>query len=81
MRSPGKSASNRLMEKTGSSTYGFFLNVHFQLLEYAFPAQCHMSQKIRITSPLTVLLKHGQLDFSIASNSISHYLISILKLF
>ena len=36
MRSPGKSASNRLMEKTGSSTYGLFVNVHFQLLEMAF---------------------------------------------
>ena len=30
--------------------------------------------KIRITSPLTVFLKHGQLDFFKASDSISEYL-------
>ena len=33
--------------------------------------------KIRITSPLTVFLKHGQLDVSKASDSISDSLTSI----
>ena len=32
---------------------------------------------IRVTSFLTVFLKHGQMDFSKASNSISHHLTSI----
>ena len=36
-----------------------------------------LSQKIRITSVLAVFLKLGQMDFSKASNSISHHLTSI----
>ena len=38
---------------------------------------CPLSQKIRITSLLTVFLKHGQMDLSKASNSIFHHLTSI----
>ena len=38
---------------------------------------CPLSQKIRITSPVAVFLKHGQMDLSKASNSISHHLTSI----
>ena len=46
------------------------------LLECPIPALSSVlvSQKIRITSPLPVFLKHGQMDFSKASNSISHQL-------
>ena len=36
-----------------------------------------VSQKIWFTSLLAVFLKHGQMDFSKASNSISHHLSSI----
>ena len=47
-----------------------------KLLECPIPALSSVlvSQKIRITSPLPVFLKHGQMDFSKASNSISHQL-------
>ena len=38
---------------------------------------CPLSQKIWITSPVAVFLKHGQMDFSKSSNSISHHLTSI----
>ena len=42
------------------------------------PVLC-LSQKIRITSVLAVFLKHGQTDFSRASNSISHHLTELQK--
>ena len=54
-----------------------------KLLECPIPAPssvlllCPLSQKIRITSVLAVFLKLGQMDFSKASNSISHHLTSI----
>ena len=37
-----------------------------------------LSQQMGISSPLTVCLKHGQLDFYKASDSISEYMTSIL---
>ena len=51
-------------------------SVDINLLECPIPALSSVlvSQKIRITSPLPVFLKHGQMDFSKASNSISHQL-------
>ena len=48
-----------------------------KLLECPIPPLSSSSQKIRITSPLAVFLKLGQMDFSKASNSISHHLTSI----
>ena len=50
-----------------------------KLLECPIPAPPPLSssQKIRITSVLAVFLKLGQMDFSKASNSISHHLTSI----
>ena len=55
---------------------------YFKLLECPIPAPLSsssvcLSQKIRITSVLAVFLKLGQMDFSKASNSISHHLTSI----
>ena len=44
------------------------------LLECPIPPPPLSVTKIRVTSPLTVFLKHGQLDFSKASDSISNYL-------
>ena len=46
-------------------------------LECPIPPPPLSVTKIRITFPLAVFLKHGQLDFSKASNSISHHLTSI----
>ena len=49
-----------------------------QLLECAIPPPAFpLSQKIRMISPLTVFLKHFQLDFSKAYNIISDFLTSI----
>ena len=53
----------------------------FQLLEGTAPALLLYVTKIQITSPLTVFLKHGQLDFFNASDSISDYLSSIFQFF
>ena len=53
---------------------------HYQLTRMPYSSVlllCPLSQKIRITSVLAVFLKHGQMDFSRASNSISHHLTSI----
>ena len=54
---------------------------NINLLECPIPALSVLclSQKIRVTSLLTVFLKHGQMDFSKASNSISHHLTSIFS--
>ena len=54
--------------------------IFINFLECPIPALCPpppLSQKIRITSPVAVFLKHGQMDLSKASNSISHHLTSI----
>ena len=48
-----------------------------KLLECPIPALSSSSQKIQITSVLAVFLKLGQMDFSKASNSISHHLTPI----
>ena len=48
-----------------------------KLLECPIPAPLSVSQKIRVTSLLAVFLKHGHMDFSKASNSISRHLTSI----
>ena len=51
------------------NTSSNYQNALFLLL---CPPLSSSSQKIRITPLLTVFLKHGQMDFSKASNSISH---------
>ena len=50
--------------------------MYINLLECPIPLSvCPLSvTKIRITSPVAVFLKHGQMDLSKASNSISHHL-------
>ena len=48
----------------------FFHKKSTYVQEWAIPPLL-VSQKIRVTSPLTVFLKYGQLDLSKASDSIS----------
>ena len=52
---------------------------HFalQLTRMPYSSSVLVSKKIRFTSPLPVFLKHSQIDFSKASNSISHHQTSI----
>ena len=57
----------------------FFILWKYQLtrMPYSLSVLLCLSQKIRINSVLAVFLKLGQMDFSTASNCISHHLTSI----
>ena len=66
---------NKVSKKTLQQQFRYTGIVIIKLPKYAIPAAALQSsplpQKTWITFPLTVFLKHGQLDFSKASDSIS----------
>ena len=66
--------------KTSTNTTQYKYNtIQIKLLECPIPPPppLSVSQKIRVTSLLAVFHKHGHMDFSKTSNSISHHLTSI----